>query len=132
MASRRLIVPSLGSFSSDSVVTTGGAATAVEISQAPRPYVPAARTFKDELKFRLNTWALGRPVPKAFQVVPPSVESYTPWSLPMYNVPLAGSSWMAQVGRSGRLPLMSVHVVPPLVVLNTWPPPKVLTTAYAV
>src|SRR5579864_5926266 len=43
----------------------------VEISQAPRPCVAAARICSDLFNEIWNTWTFGKPPPKRLQVLPP-------------------------------------------------------------
>src|SRR5579864_9633248 len=57
-----------------------------------------------------------------------SGQENTPTSVPIYNASKVGlplwSTMMSFTGASGKSPLMSVQVVPPSFVLNTWPLPS--------
>ena len=88
--------------------------------QTPRPCVAATSTpFGSTVSW--STTTLGRFVPSLLQVLPLLAEVNTPKS--DANTSLPFSKTMSSIGASGRFPETSVHLVPPVVVSNTWPTP---------
>src|SRR5207247_5296249 len=67
------------------------------------------------------TVVYGRFPPRRDHVAPPLDDTTVPRSVPTTSLPLLIT--MSFTGISGRLPLISVHVAPPSMVLNRWPMP---------
>src|SRR4051812_33892860 len=77
---------------------------------------------------------VGSPLASVCQVPPPSTEAYMLMSVPTTRTGEGneGNVTTEVVGMSGRLWVMFVHDVPPFVVFQTWPTPKLPKVAYAV
>src|SRR6266542_6438350 len=110
----------------------------IEISQMPRPCVAMRRTRDVFWIAMSNTATRGSPAPNGAQVVPPSVERYTPISVPAYStLELLGSTTNALTGTSG-MPLLDATQVGDallrLVVFQIWLPrcPYSARVTYAV
>ena len=102
----------------DALIEAGGAL----MLKNPRPKVEARIRRVGRKNPIPKVIALGRPVPYGSHVVPPSVEAKTPVSVARYReLSTSGSMVMASAGMLGKLPLMSIQVVPPFVVLKTCP-----------
>src|ERR1700736_109310 len=91
------------------MVRSGTRAGPNPMSHMPRPWV-AIRSVRDCGGISAaNTATTGNPAPKGDQVAPPSVEAYTPISVPANNaLLLAGSTAKAFTGTSGRPVLIPV------------------------
>src|SRR5260370_32706820 len=87
-----------------------GGDAATEISHTPRPCVPARRTRLAFCSARSKTAERGRPVPNGVQLAPPSVELYTPMSVPAKMLlEFAGSITSALIGMLGMPLPAAVH-----------------------
>src|SRR5271155_5782735 len=91
-----------------------GVPVAREMDQTPRPYVPARnrRVLPLMNVLMFNTGALGNPIPKGSQFVPPLVEINTPTSVPTYKYPVEASFTKESAGTSGRSPEMGAQLPP--------------------
>src|SRR6516162_561154 len=98
-------------------------AVLIVAENALRPCVAATSTPVLWLKTRSTTGVLGSPALKGVHDAPPSWVRKTPRSVPIRisMVGAVGSSTIALTGMLGRLLVMSFHMIPPFVVLNTWP-----------
>src|SRR5690242_20105144 len=92
--------------------------------QTPRPCVPAYTVWPFGPISMSLTEAFGRLVPSLDQLVevpPPSFATKAPASVARTSLPPIIT--MASPGMSGRSPEISVQLLPPFVVSNTWPMP---------